>query len=249
MARVVGDPCYDRIRAGRRLRQSYRDALGLEAGQKLVVVTSTWSDSSLLGGAAHQLERLIGQLPRPEYRVVLLIHPNVYAAYGAYRVRAWWGHLADRGLILTGPEHDWQPFLVAADYIVGDHGSVTLYGSAVGVPVLLGTYREADVHPSSGAAVLAAIAPRLVASVPVRAQLAQADEQFDAEAMAGVSALISSEPGGFARHTRSLLYGMLGLGQPAGPACLADLALPPSLRELAAQPRYAGGGGTQVRAA
>ena len=249
VARVVGDPCYDRIVAGRRLRAAYRDALGLEPGEKLVVVSSTWSEDSLLGSAAHQLERLVEQLPPPGHRVVLLIHPNVVAAYGTYQLRAWWGHLAPKGLILTRPEQDWEPFLIAADYIVGDHGSVTLYGATVGVPVLLGAYNQSAVHPSSGAAALAAIAPRLVGSVPVSEQLAQAVEQFAAGAMAQVASLISSEPGGFARHTRSLLYGMLGLGQPAVPARVADAPEPRSLRELAVRSTMGKGRGTGASAA
>ena len=248
VARVVGDPCYDRLVSGRRLRGAYREALGLEPGQKLIVVTSTWCEDSLLGSALHQLERLVEQLSGPDYRIVLLIHPNVYAAHGAYQLRAWLGRLADRGLILTRAEEAWEPFLIAGDYIIGDHGSVTLYGAMTGVPVLLGAYRASAVHPSSGAAALAALAPRLIGSVPVAEQLARADEQYDAAAMAEVAALISSEPGGFARHTRTLLYGMLGLGQPALCAQVADAAAPPSLRELAA--RSTGyGRGTEVRAA
>jgi hypothetical protein len=125
---------------------------------------------------------------------------------------------------------------------------VTLYGSLAGVPVLLGAYDAAHVHPDSGAAALAAIAPRLVGSVPIPEQLAQAGEQFDAEAMARVAALISSEPGGFARHARSLLYGMVGLGEPAVAPRVADAPVPPSLRELAL--RSLGSAlGTGVRAA
>ena len=179
---------------------------------------------------------------------MLLVHPNAVAAHGAYQLRTWWGHLAAKGLIMTRPEHDWEPFLLAADYIIGDHGSVTLYGATVGVPILIGAYNEADVHDRSGAAALAAIAPRLVGSAPVPEQLAHADAQFDAAAMADVASLISSEPGAFARHTRNLLYGLLALGQPAVPARLAATAAPPSLRRLA---RDAGGtsrlrGGAEV---
>jgi hypothetical protein len=117
-----------------------------------------------------------------------------------------------------------------------------------GTAVLLGAYRAAAVHPDSGAAALAAIAPRLVGSIPVIEQLSQAAEQFDAEAMARVAALISSEPGGFARHTRSLLYGMLGLGQPAVPARLADASAPRSPRESAARSMTGKGRGTPERA-
>jgi hypothetical protein len=89
------------------------------------------------------------------------------------------------------------------------------------------------VHPQSGAAALGAIAPRLVGSIPMSAQLEHAGEQFDAAAMAAVAGLISSEAGGFARLTRRLLYGMLGLGQPATRARLLEAPAPPSLRTLA----------------
>ncbi len=178
----------------------------------------------------------MSQLPSPEYRVLLLIHPNAVAVHGAYQLRTWWGHLAARGLLITRPEHDIEPFLLAADYIVGDHGSVTHYGAAVGVPTQHGAYHEADVHPDSRAAGLAAIAPRLADNLPVAEQLAQASAQFDAVAMDEVAGRISSEPGGFARHTRALLYGLLGLGQPAVPALLGDAPVPPSLRSLAGNP-------------
>ena len=214
VTRVVGDPSYDRLVAGRQLRGRYRRELGLEPEQKLVVVTSTWGEASLLGSAWHQLGRIVEQLPFPEYRVALLIHPNIVAAHGAYQLRKWLRPLESRGLILTRPEDDWESFLLAADYIVGDHGSATLYGSIVGVPILLGVYREADVHPGSGAAALAAITPQLMDSIPIPEQLARAREEFDAEAMTKVSGLISSEPGMFARHTRALLYDMLGLSEP-----------------------------------
>jgi len=233
VARVVGDPCFDRLVAGRRSRDRHRRALGLEPGQKLVVATSTWGEDSLLGSAWYQLERLVEQLPSPEYRVVLLMHPNVVAAHGTYQLRAWLAPLERKGLILTRPEHEWEPFLLAADYIVGDHGSVTLYGSTVGVPIVLGAFHEAEVHPSSGAAALAAIAPRLIDSVSVPEQLAHADAEFDAETMAKVSELISSQPGMFASRTRALLYDMVGLSQPSGPASLADTPAPPSLQAIA----------------
>lgn len=233
VATVVGDPCLDRLTAARTLRERYRSALGLRPGQQLMVATSTWRGNSMFGDAPHVIGKLTELLDSPDFRVVLLMHPNIVAAHGEYQVRAWSADAIRRGLIIAPAEQDWQPFLTAADYVIGDHGSVTLYAAAVGVPVLLGAYPAADVHPRSGAAALGAIAPRLVASVPLRTQLEQAREQFDAEAMADVAALISSEPGAFARLTRRLLYGMLGLGQPATPARLAPAPAPPSLRALA----------------
>lgn len=225
VAAVIGDPCYDRLTSSGALRAAYRAALGLREGQKLVVATSTWRDRALLPSAPDVIERLLDQLPSSEYRVVLLTHPNIWAAHGEYQMYAWRGDWIRRGLIFPGPREDWQPYLTAADFLVGDHGSVTLYGAAAGVPILLGAFPEQDVHPSSGAAALGAIAPRLTTHSPIREQLDHAAAQYDPAAMAEVAALITSEPGGFARHTRRLLYSLLGLGQPATPARLS--AAPP----------------------
>jgi hypothetical protein len=240
IATVVGDPCYDRITSGKALRGAYRAALGLEDGQKLVVATSTWRENSLLGSASHLVEQLVEQLRFPEYRVVLLTHPNIWAVHGDYQMHAWYGRWVHRGLVLAPAESDWQPIVMAADWIVGDHGSVTLYGAAVGVPVLLGAYPERDVHPRSGAAALGALAPRLTTAAPMVEQLADAAAQFDPDAMARTAGLITSEPGGFARHARRLLYAQLGLSQPVTPARLPAAAMPPALCALGLPMVYEG---------
>jgi hypothetical protein len=230
IAHVVGDPCYDRITRQRAQRDAFRRALGVGSAEKLVVATSTWRPNSLLAASPHVVERLVGELTAPKYRVVLLTHPNIWSAHGSYQMHAWFGPWMSRGLVLVRPEADWQPILSAADYIVGDHGSVSLYGAAVGVPVLMGAFPEPDVHPDSGAAALGALAPLLTSARPLEQQLAHAAAEFDPEAMARVAATISSEPGAFARTTRRLLYTLLGLGQPATPASLPDAAMPTSLR-------------------
>ena len=231
VASVVGDPCYDRIVSSGPHREAYRAALGLREGEKLVVVTSTWRDNSLIGSSRHLISLLLDQLPAPEYRIVLLTHPNIWAIHGEYQMLSWFGHWPRRGLAMAGAHDDWQPFLTAADFIVGDHGSVTLYGAAAGVPVLLGAFPEQDVHPRSGAAALGALAPRLCAELPIVGQFEHAAAEFDPVAMARVASLITSEPGGFARHTRRLLYGLLGLSLPAVPAEL-PAAPPPVLSAL-----------------
>jgi len=231
VAEVIGDPCYDRIAAGVGLRNRYRAALGLSPRHKMVVVASTWQQNSLLGSAAEVVERLSKELPAG-YRVAMLTHPNIWAAHGSYQMRAWYGSWIARGVVLVPPEADWQPILTAADFVVGDHGGVTLYATALGVPVLLGSFPADDVHPDSGAAALGRIAPRIVPGTPLTEQLEHAAAQFDAAAMARVADLITSEPGGFARHARRLLYRLLGLGQPAAPAWLSATRPPARLETL-----------------
>lgn len=229
VASVVGDPCYDRIVAQAGRRAAFRRALGLAAGQKLVVVTSTWRTNSLLGSSLHLIGRLVEELPASKYRVILLTHPNIWSAHGGYQLRAWLKPSAQRGLTVLRPEADWQPILTAADWIIGDHGSVTLYGAATGAPILLGAFPEDDVHPDSGAAALGRIAPKITANVPLDVQLAHAAADLDPEAMARVASTISSEPGAFARITRRLLYNTLALSQPSVPARLAPAQPPAAL--------------------
>ena len=231
VAEVIGDPCYDRITAGARLRDRYRAALGLSAGHRMVVVASSWQQNSLLGSGAGVVERLSKELPAG-YRVAMLTHPNSWAAHGSYQMRAWYGSWIARGVVLVPPEADWQPILTAADFVIGDHGAVTLYASALGVPVLLGSFPADDVHPDGGTAALGRIAPRIVPDVALTEQLDHAASEFDAAAMARVADLITSEPGGFARHARRLLYRLLGLGQPAAPAWLAAGRPPARLETL-----------------
>jgi hypothetical protein len=229
IASVIGDPCYDRITAQAGRRAAFRRALGVTAGQKLVVVASSWQSNSLIGSASHLLERAVRELPGPQYRVALLSHPNIWAGHGGYQVQSWFKPLIEAGLVVVRPEADWQPILTAADWVIGDHGSVTLYSSVAGVPVMLGAFDERYIHPDSGAAALGLVAPRVVANVPLGDQLAHAAAEFDAPAMARVAATISSEPGAFARTARRLLYNIMGLSQPAVPARLAPSQPPAQL--------------------
>ncbi len=237
VAAVVGDPCADRLAAGLSQRTQFRAALGLRAGQKLVVLASTWHDEALLANGRHLVEEIVAQLPRNTYRLVLLAHPNITAAHGSYQLRSWLDHLIRNGVVPLPPEHAWEHVLVAADYIIGDHGSATLYGSIATAPILLGTYPRHGAHPDSAAAALATLAPRLSTSAPILDQLVHAETHFEPEAMAQVASLITSEPGGFARHTRRLLYGMLELGQPAVPPRLPQARPLPRLRTLETRTR------------
>jgi len=242
VATVVGDPCADRLAAGLPRRAQFRAALGLRAGHKLIVLASTWHDDALLASGRHLIEEIVAQLPRNIYRLVLLAHPNITAAHGSYQLRSWLDHLIRNGVVLLPPEHAWEHVLVAADYIIGDHGSTTLYGSIAAVPVLLGTYPPHGAHPDSGAAALAAVAPRLSTSAPILDQLVHAETHYEPDVMAQVASLITSEPGGFARHTRRLLYSMLELGQPAMPPRLPQALplLPLHTLEAWAQPNADG---------
>ena len=215
VAVVAGDPCYDRILASYSRRPAYRRALRAGDAQKLVVIVSTWGSQSLFGRAVTLLDRMLTEFSPDEYRVVALMHPNVWFGHGPRQVRAWLSGAVDRGLRLVPPSSDWLGALIAADLIVGDHGSVAVYGAAAKVPVMLAGFPADDVFPGSASALLASSAPRLREDHPLGQQLADAQIGYRASVSDLVAARITSEPGRFSQNMRRLVYRVLGLNQPA----------------------------------
>ncbi len=209
VATVVGDPCHDRLVASAPHRPAYRHALGVADDQRLVVVTSTWGTKSLFGRHAELLRRLSSELG-DEFRLAALLHPNVWFGHGVWQIRAWLDDCLRRGLTLVPPEADWRGALVAADHVVGDHGSVAVYSTVTGTPVLLAGSAGDDVDQDSAGGLLAATARRFDAAEPLKAQLTSGD----AAAYAAVVERLTSEPGRFAANMRRLIYRELRLPQP-----------------------------------
>jgi len=225
VASVIGDSSYDRLIAGLPHRDAYRRALAVDPDQKLVVVSSTWGPGSLFGRWPRLLPRLIAELPRREYRIVMLLHPNVWFGHGAWQVSAWLADCRRNGLSLVPPEADWRAVLVAADWVIGDHGSATLYGTAGGAPVMLAGFPRSDVDPASALARLAAVAPRISRLGSLRDQLARAAE-VRPDHYRSVTDGITSAPGRFDRNMRRLMYRLLDLRQPATIPVAAPASMP-----------------------
>ena len=210
---LVGDPCLDRLRASVRWRERYRAALGVQPSQQLVLVSSTWGEESLVGSWPGLPADLLSQLPADEFRVALVLHPNIWAGHGAWQVRVMQQSALEAGLIAVDPTDGWQQALVAADAVIGDHGSVTLYGAALGRPVLLGAFGSEAVPGTAGSALRMA-AGRLDADRPLRAQLAEAVADHRPDRYAALTAAAFAEPGQALRRLRDLVYGLLALPQP-----------------------------------
>jgi hypothetical protein len=226
---VVGDPCFDRIQASLPMREGYRRALGLREGERLVLACSTWGLGSSFNRLDALLPRLLAELPRPEFRTAVLVHPNVWAGHGSWQVRAWLSACRRHGVTVIGPEADWRALLVAADCVIGDHGSVTLYGTMTGAPILLARYPDREVNPASPAAALAAAAPALSPAHPLTEQLDYAAAEYPRQEYARIAARLSSEPGRFNRNMRRLMYRLLALGQPAYSPATEPVPLPEPL--------------------
>ncbi|WP_329562872.1 hypothetical protein [Kitasatospora sp. NBC_01266] len=229
IAEVVGDGGYDRLAAGLPHRDAYRQALGLAADERFVLICSTWGRGSAFHRLDSLLPRLLTELPGRQYRTALMVHPNVFSGHGSWQVRSWLGSATDGRLALIAPGADWQPLLIAADFIIGDHGSVTLYGALTGAPILLAQYPYRQVNQASPAALLARTAPALSPTRPLPEQLAYAAEQYRPQEYTAIADLITSEPGAFNRNMRRLLYRILELGEPAHRPETEPLALPKRL--------------------
>ncbi|MER7753853.1 hypothetical protein [Kitasatospora sp. NPDC097643] len=226
---VVGDPCVDQLHASAPLRAAYRKAFGVRPDQKLVVASSTWGPHSLLGNAeANALRRVLAELPSDEFRVVAAVHPNAWYAHGEWQVHRWLADLIDCGLILPAPETEsWKAALVAADYLVGDHGSVTLYGVSLGIPTLLGAFSDDTVAPGSPMEQLGKLVPRLSAWEGVLPQLLRAGGAQPADPeLARLSGQVTSVPGESAARLRAVFYRHLGLDEPDGPAVTRVVPVP-----------------------
>ncbi|SHH09663.1 hypothetical protein [Streptoalloteichus hindustanus] len=213
---VAGDPCYDRITASRRLRERYRRAFGV-GDRKLVVLTSTWSTESLLGRHPRLPERLLAELPVDEYAVAAVLHPNVWHGHSRWQTRSWLATAQEAGLILVPPTEGWRAALVAADCVIGDHGSVTFYAATLGVPVLLASDGGGQVVPDTPLAALQSLAPRLDLGRGLRAQLAEAADEPQPARYAGLAAAAFAEPGRSAHLLRDLMYHLMDLTPPSRP--------------------------------
>ena len=234
IAVVAGDPCFDRIVASMPQRAAYRRAL--EVGDRtLVVLSSTWGPASLLGRNPGLLAELVDQLSSRRYQVAAIIHPGVWGWHGPRQVRAWYEDSVQRGLLIIPPEEGWRAVLAAADVVIGDHGSISCYAAAAGIPVLLASRGEGEVEPGSLIATLGEIAPGLrplhVGAPGYAAQVDSAALAWRPEQHEQIRALVTDVPGQSARLIRSAMYRLMKLREPDQPARTRPV---PLLRPLAA---------------
>ncbi|GHJ10448.1 hypothetical protein TPA0907_48150 [Micromonospora humidisoli] len=210
---VVGDPCVDRLVASLPRRPDYRRAMGLGEHQELVVVASTWGPEGSFGRWPELLPQVMAQLPAVRYRVAALLHPAIWAAHGHRQIRAWLRNCLDAGLLLPEPTEDWRAPVVAADHVIGDHGSVTAYAAAVGRPTLVLPAPEPAPAPGTPQHLLALHAPRLDLHRPLLPQFALTG-RIDPTAVLGA---LTARPGDAAELLRRTMYRLLQLTEPDRP--------------------------------
>ncbi|MGI5207447.1 hypothetical protein ACQEU6_38440 [Spirillospora sp. CA-108201] len=226
VAFVCGDPCLDRLTASLPHREAYRRALGVRRDRRLVFVSSTWDRDSLFGAHPDVLLRLASELPRDRYQIVAALHPHIWSWYGRRQVLSWHTDCTRLGVRLLPPEEGWRAALVAADRVIGDHGSVSYYGAALGVPVLLGTFPDDSVAPGTHTARLGAVAPRVDWNRPLVPQLGEAAHAFTGRVHDEMRRDLSSRPGEAARLIRSEMYRLMRLPDRARPPDVLPVPAP-----------------------
>jgi hypothetical protein len=228
---LAGDPCYDRLLEALPYRERYRRALNVQPGQRLIVLNSTWNPGSTFGDLDDVLplllDRLSTELPLDEYRVAAILHPNIWHGHGPGQIRGWLERARRVGMLLIPPLDGWRQVLVAADCVIGDHGSVSYYAAAIGRPVLLAAFAEDDVDPASPVAEFGRTADRIDTYQPIRPQIDHHLRTHRPERFAKLTAFVSSDPGRSAELLRALFYGILGIAEPSYAAALDGLAPAP----------------------
>lgn len=211
---VGGDPSYDRLLVSKPYRDIYRRALSVRDEQTLVVVSSTWGRDSLFGAHKDVLSRLMREL-RADQRVVLTLHPAIWAEHGDRQVMEWLRPVRDAGLDVIGPRSDWCGVLVAADLMIGDYSSMSVYGAAIGLPLLLSPFPAHRIDPASVMTELAKCSPQLCPNTVLLPQL-QAADRARAQQRTVASKRVSSVAGMSASILRQVMYELLDLPELAG---------------------------------
>ncbi|MFC5754542.1 hypothetical protein [Actinomadura rugatobispora] len=227
--RVVGDPAFDRLSKSRPSRAAYREALGVAGDRRLVLVSSTWGPRGLFGVDRELIRRLAAELPPERYAVVVALHPSIWSWHGRRQTIAWCAAGMRAGADLLPPHEGWRAALVAADLVVGDYGTATYFGAALGTPVLLATFPDGDAFPASQAELLGRLVPRLD---PERPLLPQIETHAGLRAQGGPSIgavlrdRLTSEPGRSAVLLRREIYRLLRLEEPPDPPLLDPVPMP-----------------------
>jgi hypothetical protein len=217
-ARVLGDLAFDQLSASASRRDAYRRSLGVAPDEVLVLVTSTWGPDSLLGARPELAAKLAVELPVDEFRVALALHPNIVWGHSPWQVRRWLAASSRAGVTVLDDVDDWRATLVAADVVIGDHGSVAFYAAALGRPVLLATAPEHTVAPDSPIGRFLRRAPKLDDGVEPATQLRTAVAGHDPAQLRDITSLTTSLPDESPAALRKLLYQLLQLPEPDAPA-------------------------------
>jgi hypothetical protein len=98
-------------------------------------------------------------------------YPGTRVVAGLDPARLVRARAADAGVTVLGPDQGWQPALVAADCVLSDHGSTSLYAAALDKPLLLAGGPGTTTVAGSATAALREVATALDVDGDLRAQI------------------------------------------------------------------------------
>ena len=211
---VAGDPVMDRLRASERFRDDYRRSMGLFDNQRLVTLSSTWGGTSQFSTEPDLSLRLLAELPCDQYKVAVILHPNIWIGHSAWQVRLWLRRSIEAGLMLVPPRDSWRAAVVASDLLVADHGSVIFYAAALGKPILLASFAEDELLPDTPFRELARTSPRLDRRRLLRPQVEAAIDEFDPAENLVLADRLFARPGRSLRIIQEAIYRLIDLPMP-----------------------------------
>lgn len=130
---AIGDVEFDALYASMSRRSHFRNVL--KTGDRmLVTLSSTWHDNSLFGRNPQLIGNLLSTYPANQYCFALILHPSVWITHGEWQIKTWLRNSLNAGLRLIPYERGWQAAIIAADRVIGDYGSVSLYSNMLDIP-------------------------------------------------------------------------------------------------------------------
>ncbi|MCS7479441.1 hypothetical protein ACFFQW_25300 [Umezawaea endophytica] len=225
---LAGDLSFDRLTLSAGSRGEYRRALRVPAGRRLVVVVSAWGRRSLIVREPTLLHRFTDELAEDRYRVAVLIHPMAWFSEDVRHLNAWMTTARTASVQVVDPFTEWRPVVAAADLVVGDHGSITLYSAGAGLPVLSTSPVRTGSTPTGRRAAVAhhTAVPRLRPDLPLPSQVDAAHAAHSPHLQRHVSEHITSVPGQAARRIRARIYRMLRLPPPSAEPMITPIRGP-----------------------
>jgi len=211
---VAGDPWRDRLCASKHRAGLYREALGVNEHTRLIAVSSTWGEYSLIATRPELPLKLLNELPWDEYRLALILHPNVWFGHSTWQVRTWMREALDAGLLLIPPHGSWRGVLVAADAFVGDHGSMMLHAGALGMPLAFGCAPNDELIEGGPSAELEARVPRLDLHSPLAPQVDHVFAEHDPSRDRATIDRVFEYPGESHAILRRTMYELMELDEP-----------------------------------
>ncbi|WNV91488.1 hypothetical protein [Umezawaea sp. Da 62-37] len=136
--------------------------------------------------------------------------------YGADRLMAIFRDALASGLLLLRHDDGWQVGLIAADFCIGDHGSVAFYAAALGIPFLKAVDVPGDLLSGSPTEQFIREAEPVNLDRDLHVQVLDMESRHDPARLADITSRSLGLPGDHGKAFRRKVYEILGL-QPETP--------------------------------